>query len=551
MKDNNEPKPGYLGHNLDGHKEPVPEMAWAGIEARLNQNKRRGLFYWIFGALGLILIGFGWSELNRNPSEMAVPSTQIVTNQNREVTPKENSQPEKPVEKEKQQSPESGTESGTKEDIATNSSSNSHIKKEEVSKESMNQSQSASGQKATKEFVFSKADQKGRQAVSVFTSEGALPGTLHPEITPSVASGKEPEKKKTRKKSRPSISYSALALAKKQPNPIIESNNQVQKDFQPERPISNSPEPEELAGQVSSRTSSTAESTTEISSKTEVLQQKPNVVLTENQENQNPTQSNRLHHQVTPSVVNTVPDSIPKQVAKTAANPDSQAVSQTDSTQPPKQKKQANWMLSFHAGLMQQSASLQQDYFTNEGLPMVYISPADISKAPSFRLAMSRLWQLSRSLWLGIEVSANGIFQRASAILNPSEETPIRYEYGPDSLSLVAVTGYQNLRQTYNRNTLVAGLYPRIQWKPEHSPIGIQARFRVASFTHVLTGPKPTEAFEYSPKNWEIGLWAPISDRQQISIDCNRVSWNQSSLPVPVKNSGQNWILSVGYGWKW
>ena len=549
MKDNNEPKPGYLGQNLKGHKEPVPEMAWEGIEARLNRKKRRGLFFWIFGALGLILIGFGWWEMSRNPSEMAVSSTQIVNNQHQEVIPKENSQLEKPGEKEKDQSPESRTDSGTKEDIATNSSSNGHTQKEEVSKESVNQKES--GQKATKDIVFSKADQKSRQAVSVFTSEDALPETLHPEITPSVASGKEPEKKKTRKKSRPSISYSALALAKKQPNPIIESNNQVQKDFQPERPISNSPEPEELAGQVSSRTSSSTESTTEISSKTEVLQQKPNVVLTENQENQNPTQSNLLHNQVTPSVVNTVPDSIPKQVAKTAANPDSQAVSKTDSTQPQKRKKQANWMLSFHAGLMQQSASLQQDYFTNEGLPMVSISPENVSKAPSFRLAMSRLWQLSRSLWLGIEVSANGIFQRASAILNPSEETPIRYEYGADSLSVVAVTGYQNLRQTYNRNTLVAGLYPRIQWKPERSPIGIQARFRVASFTHVLTGPKPTEAFEYSPKNWEIGLWAPISDRQQISIDCNRVSWNQSSLPVPVKNSGQNWILSVGYGWKW
>jgi hypothetical protein len=208
-------------------------------------------------------------------------------------------------------------------------------------------------------------------------------------------------------------------------------------------------------------------------------------------------------------------------------------------------------MLSFHAGLMQQSASLQQDYFTNEGLPMVYISPADVSKAPSFRLAMSRLWQFSRSLWLGIEVSANGIFQRASAILNPSEETPIRYEYGADSLSVVAITGYRNQAQTYSRNTFIAGVYPRIQWKPEHSPIGIQARFRLASFTQVLTGQKPTDAFEYSPQNWEIGLWAPISERHQISLDVNRMPWSQQSLPVPVKNPGKNWIVSVGYGWKW
>ena len=362
MKDNNEPKPGYLGQNLKGHKEPVPEMAWEGIEARLNRKKRRGLFFWIFGALGLILIGFGWWEMSRNSSELEVPSTQIVNNQHQEVIPKENSQSEKLVEKEKDQSPESRTESGTKEDIATNSSSNGHTKKEEVLKESTNQKQPASGQKATKEFVFSKADQKGRQAVSVFTSEDALPGTSHTEIGPIAASGKEPKK-------------------------------EIQKDFQPERPISNSPEPEELAGQVSSRTSSSTESNTEISSKTEVLQQKPNVVLTENQENQNSTQSNLLHNQVTPSDVNAVPDSIPKQVAKTAANPDSQAVSKTDSTQPQKRKKQANWMLSFHAGLMQQSASLQQDYFTNEGLPMVSISPENVSKAPSFRLAMSRLWQ--------------------------------------------------------------------------------------------------------------------------------------------------------------
>jgi hypothetical protein len=551
MKDNNEPQPGYLGQNLNGHKEPVPEMAWEGIEARLNRKKRRGLFFWIFGALGLLLAGFGWWELSRNTSELAVSSTQIVNNQHQEVIPKENSQLEKPGNKEKDQSSESRTDSGTKEEKATTSSSDGHTEKEEVLKESPNQKQPASGQKATKEFVFSKADQKGRQAVSVFTSEDALPGTSHTEIGPTTASGKEPKKKKTNRESSQPISTSALAMKQNQPNPIMEPKKEIQKDLLMDKPNSHSPEPEKLSEPVSSRTSSSIESTTEISPKTQSPQEKPNVVLNENQEDPNQSQSNSKESQISPSVVNAAKDSIPKQVAKTVARPDSLAVSKTDSTQPQKRKKQANWMLSFHAGLMMQNASLQQDYFRNEGLPMVAISPADVSKAPSFRLAMSRLWQLSRSLWLGIEVSANGIFQRASAILNPSEETPIRYEYGADSLSVVAVTGYQNLRQTYNRNTLVAGLYPRIQWKPERSPIGIQARFRVASFTHVLTGLKPTEAFEYSPQNWEIGLWAPISDRHQISIDCNRVSWNQSSLPVPVKNSGQNWILSVGYGWKW
>ena len=550
MKDNNEPKPGYLGQNLKGHKEPVPEMAWAGIEARLNQNRRRGLFYWIFGGLGLVLIGFGWWEMSRNPSELAVPSTQIVTNQNREVTPKDNSQSEKPVEKEKQQSPESSTESGTKNDIATNSSSNSHTEKEEASKESMNQSQSASGQKRTKDFVFSKADQKDRQAISVTANGDALSETLHPEETATEASGTQIQKKKTRKKSRQPISTSALALEPMQPNPVIDSKKVIQKNLKTGKSISNSTERDQLPEQVSSRTSTT-ESISESSSKTESTQEKPNVVLTENQENQNPAQSNLSNNQVTPSDANPVSNSIPKQVAKTAANPDSQAVSKTDSTQPQKRKKQANWMLSFHAGLMQQSASLQQDYFTNEGLPMVSISPENVSEAPSFRLAMSRLWKLSRSLWLGIEVSANGIFQRASGILNPSEETPILYKYGADSLSVVAVTGYQNLYQTYNRTTLVAGLYPRVQWKPESSPIGIQARFRLASFTQVLTGQKPTDAFEYSPQNWEIGLWAPISERHQISLDVNRMPWSQQSLPVPVKNPGKNWIVSVGYGWKW
>jgi hypothetical protein len=335
-----------------------------------------------------------------------------------------------------------------------------------------------------------------------------------------------------------------------QPDPGTVLKKEIQTGLPAIKAKTNRPEPVQSSEPISSDTP-IAKSTSESSSQNESLTVNPNVEPNENPENQSNSKSTVLHNQVTRSVVNAVADSIPKKVATTAANPDSQAVSKTDSTQPQKQKKQANWMLSFHAGLMQQSASLQQDYFTNEGLPMVYISPADVSKAPSFRLAMSRLWQLSRSLWLGIEVSANGIFQRASAILNPSEETPIRYEYGADSLSVVAITGYRNQAQTYSRNTFIAGVYPRIQWKPEHSPIGIQARFRLASFTQVLTGPKPTEAFEYSPQNWEIGLWAPISERHQISIDCNRISWTQNSLPVPVKNPGKNWIVSVGYGWKW
>ena len=550
MKEENEPKPGYLGQNLDGHKEPVPEMAWAGIEARLDRKKRRGLFYWIFGVLGILFAGLGCWELCMNPSEMAVQPKQKENEQLLVVAPKESSQYEKPVEKDKQLSPVSGTESRTKEEKASTSSSDEHTEKEEVLKESMNRSQSVSGQKETKDFVFSKADQKGRQAVSVSKNGDALPETFQPEVIASGASGAVTEKKKTRKKSRQPLSVSALALEQKQPNSIIESNKEIRKDFQTEKSKLNSLEPEKLAGQVSPGTT-TNESTPDISSKPKTVVENPNGLGNENQKDQNSSQSNLADSQVSPSVVNAAKDTFPEQVAKTATPPDTQAVSQTDSTQPQKQKKHACWMLSFHAGLMLQSASLQQDYFTNEGLPMVAISPADVSKAPCFRLAMSRLWQLSRSLWLGIEVSANGIIQRASAILNPSEKTPIRYEYGPDSLSVVAVTGFQNLHQTYNRNTLIAGLYPRIQWKPERSPIGIQARLRVASFTYVLTGLKPTEAFEYSPQNWEIGLWAPISKRHQISIDCNRMSWTQNSLPVPVKNPGQNWILSVGYGWKW
>lgn len=539
MKDKNEPKPGYLGQNLEGHKEPIPEMAWEGIEARLNRKKRRGLFFWIVGVMGLILTGIGLWEFCRSNKEMEISSAQVVNRQQQEIIPKEDSHPEKPIGGIQPKAQIHVSDSVSLGDKVSGKSGNGPSEKDLVSKESPDRSETATGKKDTKDLVFSKADQKGRQAVSVSTNRDALPETFHQQFIESGISGTLPEKKKTRKKSNEPASTSALALEQKQPISIIESKKEIQKDLQPGKSISNSPEPEEFAGQVSSRIS------------TEVFQQKPNVVLNENQEDQTQSQSNSNESQISPSVVNASKDSVLEQVAKTVVLPDSQAISQTDSAQPQKQKKESYWMLSFHAGLMVQNASLQQDYFTNEGLPMVAVSPSDVSKAPSFRLAMSRLWQLSRSLWLGIEVSANGIFQKASAILNPSEETPIRYEYGPDSLSVVAVTGYQNLRQTFNRNTLVTGLYPRIQWKPMHSPIGIQARFRVASFTHVLTGEKPTEAFEYSPQNWEIGLWAPISQRHQISIDCNRMSWTQNSLPVPVKNPGKNWILSVGYGWKW
>lgn len=57
MEENKEPMPGYLGASLSGHREPVPANAWEKIEAGLDRRKRRGFWFWLFGGIGLLLLG--------------------------------------------------------------------------------------------------------------------------------------------------------------------------------------------------------------------------------------------------------------------------------------------------------------------------------------------------------------------------------------------------------------------------------------------------------------------------------------------------------------
>ena len=571
MEQENEPKPGYLSQNLDGHKEPVPEKAWEGIEVGLDRKKRRGIFYWLFGTLGVLLLGTSLWFFQGGNQEVAMNPNPKGTEQKQAVNPQLELKTEKsePVDSKPSITPSQEDQTGSDRAL-TQSKAKPEIEngpKSEVNPRTRKAESGSSKSTESKALTLKEAHPKSRKPASDVVGENlqTVSGD-HPEtdIQRPITESKS-KRSKTAEKRKSSVPAAALIPQNQKPekpdfnlkNGSQESDNQIDLKSGAEKPKT-----EDQAGNLlNPPQTQTSETIPPIGNNIESTDVKKDESEKPTATSLNPMQApidsseGKKTQLVESAASKSASDSIPKTNTNLLVKTDSVSTPKPDTNLSKPWKRDPFWLISVNAGFMQQSGDLQQDYFNNAGQPMVSVSPSDISTAPSIRLAISHLWQVTRSFWIGIECSANGIFQQANAILNPSEESPIKYTYGTDSLTIVAETGYQNQHQSYKRQSFILGLFPRAQWKPQWSPVGLQGRFRLASVTFVQTqnedlAPYPGSNWEYG-NNAEIGLWIPVRKRGQISLDFNRLNWTGQSLPVPVQNQGKNWIISAGFGWKW
>ncbi len=75
--ENIEPKPGYLGKNLEGHEEAYSPNAWSEIEAKLKSKNRKRAFFWWFSSLGILMIGLTSVLLWMNADQKSKNEPQI------------------------------------------------------------------------------------------------------------------------------------------------------------------------------------------------------------------------------------------------------------------------------------------------------------------------------------------------------------------------------------------------------------------------------------------------------------------------------------------
>ena len=105
-KDQNEPKPGYLGKILEGHEEEYSPNAWSNIEKKLNEKAKKRAFFWWFTSLGILIVGLSsvllwFNNKNDQQKESQIAKTQNSKIQKQRVKEYSISKPSRVLEKEK------------------------------------------------------------------------------------------------------------------------------------------------------------------------------------------------------------------------------------------------------------------------------------------------------------------------------------------------------------------------------------------------------------------------------------------------------------------
>lgn len=543
MENENEPKPGYLGPNMEGHKMPVPPTAWDEIGKELDKEKRRRIIWWFSGCAFLFILGtFGYMEfkdaytgqpLKESQSIGALPQKQsggiskmneIESAPNRRGAPDtptgqdvENSQPERTNRTENQAENQSGKKDKPNGGLQT-----------EVGPDLNRSIENEFKNPVAVEVRKDEKDRRIKKSTSLQARSSINPVTTR-QPAPTIETETKPDKKYNQSEENRTVEKSTPEKT------IAPTTGMVTSELKGPSPIGKPAE------------NRTAETKTGLNPKAAIENDNPETSKkpdagTENESpiRLNPNKVDQI--ELVPKIARLKVDSMadPKTMQMVKLNSDS--LTKLDTLKCIIWKREHFWMLSANAGFLQQNVKLNSPD----------ISRVEVKPSPTSRLSFGRLWQLSRSIWIGVGVSLTGIYQEVSATIFPTTNNPVSFRYGQDSLSFFAESDVQVNRLAYSRTMLAIEYHPRLQWKPIWSPIGIQGSYRIQTFKWYHSSEMHIDGNKYEIGGaFELGAWLPLRKNRQISLDVTRWMDNNTSLPVPVYNVGHDWIISLGYSWKW
>lgn len=519
MEKENEPKPGYLGPNLEGHQEAVPPMAWEKIETELDKKSRNGLIWWLFGAACFFCLGLLWNFHGSN-SESGKHSIQNKTarsyrqGSNQVKITSERTQNLSLNEKNEWKSPlpESGSSAKNeapirpfnKENVIESpitGSNRYHLKIDSISIPESEPAKESAGNH------FSMAIQKtGRKRKSSSKRVADKFGIIKNQV--EVLGGnfnKKTEGKnfQSNLKEAKFKSVENKLVASSNNSRVGQSVNSLKGNQATEIPDQANLEDSEMSGDPDKIIKGSKYSDLKLEGRTSILSL----------------------------------DSIFKLVSKPVL-----VKMKTEQPQSPVQQYmvvQPNhfWMFSLNAGLLQQRVKL----------PNEYVKDVNMRPTPVLKASVSWMWSPWKSVFIGPYCSLSGTFQKLTATILPTREDPFSYSYGPDSLTFVAKTDNQPSHEIQIRNDFSIDCGARFQWQPTWFPVGFQGAYRLIAYKFSIqnSGTVPVNTLELS--GYELGIWLPFKEKFQFSLDGAYLGKNKNIIAIPFENEGQEWAIFLGF----
>ncbi len=234
-----------------------------------------------------------------------------------------------------------------------------------------------------------------------------------------------------------------------------------------------------------------------------------------------------------------------------------------DSVKEKKRERNHRWFAGISGGSMIQDIVLKGDqttvYTTTNTESSAGIKSSDLSPTLVLAGQISRLWEFLPGLSAGPNLRLTSIHQRLNSTLGAGVNSASRFEYSADSLQFRAISLSETGEKSYQRTTLLTDISLHLEWKPKSSPFGLSLQWALVRYLGTVSeSGKADDGLLLLGKSNPSGTILPdlrlfyeTRKKYQIYLQTSQVQWKTAALPVPVKNEGTGWLISVGVGRSW
>lgn len=548
MDNEQKPKPGFLGHKLEGATDKVPPAAWEKIEAKLERKRRRKVIFWWFFPVGLLLIGLAvvWSyqpwkapknieliaqEKDKPEHDSTEKQQQLSKSRQTNLADQSKAGEHGNETKQEQQAlPEKSTPEASQ--VASGGSSESnqlakHKLRNKVRENSEKRSVAVLEPKQNSMNMQDTENQQHQRSNSNVKADQGNSSDLAIDPNRSFKNDKAGEKQQ-----------------EKVQKPIAKSNRR--KSFPPAAMIDPNRNPKE------GRSWNNRE---EINSE---------IVLNESPKQDNPEAKSETDTAKQPQIVKATINTLYLKISGvqglpylpktpdwklTDSLPGPLVATQDTSVEKKKGKKERPFLniIALQGGLSQQQVTLRSLPDLEPAFRPQLVLQADKLRTIRWgRFEFSKLLKLSPTIMTGLGVQGSLYSQKINATLNASTFTPVTFAGTADSLIFLGTPDFKPKTTDFKRLGLEAGVHANIFWQPLWSPVGLKAQA-----TLVSASTNWTQQLNSLLPNYSLGIFYTTKQRVYMNMEWQWWAPARKMLPVNMNTQGKMSGINVGIGYYW